>query len=172
MIDHNNFSDEVTLAPDVYMSDEALDQAATLAAAMVQAVFHKRLTETPMNPHEYSALVVSHMNVLENTLDGYRKILTESMESSEVVSDYLLQLQLTINAFHSISNQMYLVYLNLWDITEGIFESNELTDAVLAASDKVVAQNKEDVKEWVHQNAVEQGLPIPPLQLELDLALT
>ena len=166
-----DYYDEIYLSPSVEMEEEAIDEAREFANDLILAVHNDRFARGPINPHQSVALAFAYFALLGNTFDSFRKILTESLGSSPKVSDYIIQLSSSINAYNSICSQMYLLYLNIWDITEGIFSDPELSKDVADASDKVVEQNVKDVRTWLDEACKEQGLPLQPIQLELDLDL-
>lgn len=171
MTSNINYYDEIFLAPSVEMEEEAIDEARGFVNNLIVAIHNDRFARGPVNPHQSVALAFAYFALLGNTFDCFRKILTESLGSSSKASDYIIQLSSSINAYNSICSQMYLLYLNVWDITEGIFGDAELSKDVADASDKVVEQNVKDVRTWLDDACKKRGLPLQPIQLELDLDL-
>lgn len=171
MSDNTSSHKGIYLAPQPQMDQEQFDSANKLLNALMVASYKAQLNRGSVNLHEAVALSYANFALLENLFDCFRKILIEAIDASPKVSGYLFQLTSSIKAFHSILQQMHLLYLNTWSITEGIFDDGSLTDAVVSASDIVVEQNTSDVRNWLDDELTKRGLPLPPIQLELELGL-
>lgn len=134
---------EVYVAPDVELTEEELEMCSRLADYFYQYAVEMKMKvveqSKQMHPEILTASSLGHLSALAPTLVYLRDILQESLEDTSEVSDALLQLSATIAAHKSICEQMYQVYLNVFDIMNVALNEKNATPVVEAA-ERLVAE--------------------------------
>ena len=170
----NEYSN-ITLPPDVEMSDAELASADDYLPQIFQYVRDKRFIENGVDQTVYvyaeTAISIAHWAYLENYLQWLRKVLVETLPETDGVSEPLVRLSQVIAAYNSICEQMGLVFLNLLQIDREMFDDKSVSEKVVTTAESMVEDTKQDIREWVQELKMKYEYQMPPKQLELDLGI-
>ena len=130
------------IAPDVELSDEEFLIAENYLLDINKNTqeFRRQLNNSTKTiyPVEELAVSIGHWAYLNGFLTDLQQILGDTLENNSQVGDTVLRLSGAMASYTSITEQMYMLFLNVFQITRDIYQDQTITNSVADAASKLV----------------------------------
>ena len=134
----------VYVAPDVELSQEEIDAAEKYLIEVSNDArrFRQYINQDnqAIYPLEELATSIGHWYYLSGFLTDFQRVISDSLEASDEIGDIVLRMSGAVASYHSISEQMYLLFLNLFQITREIYKDQTIANSIAESATKLVKE--------------------------------